>query len=59
MGREPFLIASALDNYLVAGVGQLVEGAATEDGVVEEASHLLHGPVAGNDEAGDPLVAKW
>ena len=58
MGRKPFHVARALDDYLVVGVGQPVEGAFAEDGVVEESEPFLHGPVAGSDEAGDPLAAK-
>ena len=42
---------------LVAGVGQPVQGAIPQDGVVEEAEPLPHGPVAGDDEAGDPVPA--
>ena len=37
MGRQPFPVDLALDDYLVAGVGQLVQGAIAQDGVVEEA----------------------
>ena len=44
-------------DYLVAGVGQPVQGAVPQDGVVEEAEPLPHGPVAGDDEAGDPVPA--
>ena len=42
---------------LVAGVGQPVQGAIPQDGVVEEAEPLPHGPVAGDDETGDPVSA--
>ena len=53
MGRKPFAIADYLDNYLVAGVGQPVQGTVEEDGVVGETEPFLHGLVAGDDEAGD------
>ena len=33
-------------------VGQTVQGAVAEDGVIEEAEPFVHGPVAGDDEAG-------
>ena len=40
-----------LDDDLVAGVGETVQGAVAQDGIVEEAEPLLHRPVAGDDEA--------
>ena len=57
MGREPFAIAGSLDDDLVASVGQPVEGAVAEDGVVEETEPFLHGPIGCDDEAGDPVTA--
>ena len=51
MGRELLPIAVSLDNDLVAGVGQPVQGDVAEDEVVEETEPFLHGPVAGDDEA--------
>ena len=57
MGREPFPVAGSLYHYLVAGVGQPVESAVAQDWVVEETEPLLHGPVGGDDEAGDPVAA--
>ena len=57
MGRELFPVAGPLDDDLVAGVGQPVQGAVAQDGVIEEAEPFLHGPVAGDDEAGDPVSA--
>ena len=36
MGREPFTIAGSLNDELVAGVGQSVQGTVAEDGVVEQ-----------------------
>ena len=44
----------------VAGIGQAVETAVAEDGLVEKAEPFLHSPIAGDDEdpvsAGDQLV---
>ena len=56
MWRLSFPIAGAFDDDLVAGVGQAAEGAIAEDGVVEEAQPSVHGPVAGDDEAGRPMA---
>ena len=47
-----FAVAGALDDDLVAGIGQPVQGAVAEDGVIEEVEPFVHGPVAGDDEAG-------
>ena len=38
MRGQPFPVAGALDDDLVAGVGQPVQGAVAQDGVVEEVS---------------------
>ena len=46
-----------LDDDLVAGVGQSVQGAVAQDMAIEEAEPCLDGPVAGDDEAGDPVAA--
>ena len=54
--RLSFPVAGTFDDDLVAGVGQAVEGAVAEDGVVEEAEPFVHGPVAGDDEAGRPMA---
>ena len=40
---------------LVAGVGEPVEGAVAQDGVVEEAEPLVDSPVGGDDEAGGTM----
>ena len=55
MWRQSFPVAGALDDDLVAGVGQAVQGAVAEDGIVEETEPLIHGPVAGDDETGRPV----
>ena len=39
---------------LVAGDFRRVQGLVAQDGVVQEAELLFNGPVAGDDEAGDP-----
>ena len=57
MGRQFLSVAGPLDDDLVAGVGQPVQGAVAQDGIIEEAEPFLHGPVAGDDEAGDPVSA--
>ena len=53
MGRQLFPVAGALDDDLVAGVGQAVQGSVAQNGVVEEAEPLFHSPVAGDDGAED------
>ena len=55
MWREPFPVAGAFDDDLVAGVGQPIQGAVAQDGVIEETQPFVHGPVAGDDEAGRPM----
>ena len=57
MGREFFPVAVPLDDDLVAGVGQAVQGTVAQDWIVTEAEPFLHGPVAGDDEAGDSVPA--
>ena len=57
MRGEPLPVAGAFDDDLVAGVGESVEGAVAEDGIVEEAEPFLDGPVGGDDEAGDAVSA--
>ena len=56
--RKPLPVAGAFDDDLVAGVGQTVQGAVAQDGVVKEAEPLVHGPVAGDDAAGGPVAAE-
>ena len=58
MLRLTFPVAAALDDDLVAGVGQPVESAVAQDGVLEETEPLVHGPVAGYDEAGHPVPVR-
>ena len=48
-------VALALDDDLVAGVGQAVQRAVAQNGVLEESQPLVHGAVAGDDEAGCPV----
>ena len=38
---EPFPVAAALDDDLVAGIGQAVQGTIAEDGVIEEFQAIL------------------
>ena len=55
---QPFPVAGALDDDLVAGVGEAVQGAVAEDGVLKDAQPFLHCPVAGEDKAGDPVAVE-
>lgn len=55
MRGEPFPVAAAFDDDLIAGVGQPVESAVTQYGVLEETQPLVHRPVAGDHEAGSPV----
>ena len=57
MRRQFFSVADPLNDDLVAGVGQPVQGGVPEDGVVKKTEPLLHSPVAGDDEAGCPVTA--
>ena len=56
MRRQFFPVAVSFDDDLVAGVGQPVQGAVNKDGVVEESGPFIHGPVSGDDAAGDPMA---
>ena len=53
--RKPLPVAGALDDDLVAGVGQPIQRAVAEGGIVEEAEPFIHSAVAGDDEAGGPV----
>jgi len=48
MRQLPFPVAAALVDDLVAGVGQPVQDAVSENGVLEESQPLVQGPVAGD-----------
>ena len=52
MGREPLSVAGALNDYLVAGISQAVQGAVAQDGVIKQSQPLLYRPVAGDNKAG-------
>lgn len=52
---EPLPVTTAFDDDLIAGVGQLVESAVAEEGILGEAQPLVHSAVAGGDEAGGPV----
>ena len=56
VGGQFLSVAGPLDDDLVAGVGQPVQGAVAQDGVIEEAEPLLHRPVAGDY---DELETRW
>ena len=51
MGRQFFSVADPLDDDLVAGIGQAVQRAVAQYGIVEETEPLLDTAVAGDDEA--------
>ena len=59
MGRKTFPIAGSLDDNLVAGVGQPVQGTVVQDGVTKETATFLRGPVGCDDEAGEPVTAEF
>ena len=56
---ETLAVAAAIDDDLVAGVGQPVQGAVVEDGMFEESQPFVDGPVAGDDETGGPLAVEY
>ena len=49
---QAFPVTVALDGYLVAGVGQSIQSAVPQYGVIEESQPLIYRPVAGDNEAG-------
>ena len=53
MRGQTFTVAGALDDYLIAGVSQPVQGAVPQDGIVEEAEPFFDGPIAGYND-GNP-----
>ena len=55
MRGQAFAVAGAFYDDLVAGVGEPVEGAVAQDGVVEESEPLVDSPVGGDDEAGGTM----
>ena len=57
VGRQFLPVAGPVDDDLVAGVGQPVQRAVTQDRIVEEAEPSVHRPVAGDDAAGDLAAA--
>ena len=58
MWEQPFPVTGAFDDDLVAGVGQAVQSAVTEDGVVDEDEPFVHGPVAGDGEARSSMLVE-
>ena len=52
MRRQPFPVAAAFNDDLIAGVGQAIEGAVAQYGILEQSQPLLDSTVAGDDEAG-------
>ena len=58
MRRLAFPVAAALDDDLVAGIGQPIEGTVAEYGILKESQPLVHGAVAGDHEAGDLVLVE-
>ena len=52
---QPFPMAGAFNDDLVAGVGLAVQGAVAQNGIVEETEPFLQSPVASDGEAGCPV----
>jgi len=52
MWRESFTVAGTLDDNLVAGISQTVQGAIAQDRVIKQSQPLFYCPVAGDDKAG-------
>ena len=57
MRQQLLSVAGPLDDDLVTGVGQAVQGAVAQSGIIEEAEPFLHSPIAGDNEAGNPASA--
>ena len=47
---QPLAVAGALNDDLVAGIGQAVQGAVAQDGIIKESQPLLYCPVAGDNK---------
>ena len=52
MRGQPLAVTGPLNDDLIAGIGQAVQGAVAQDRVVKDAQPLFHGPVASDYEAG-------
>ena len=59
MRRQPLPVGGALDGHLVASVGQTVQGAVAQDGIVKRPcySSTVRLLVIGYEEAGNPVAA--
>jgi len=47
-----FSVAGYFDDDLVTCIGQAVQGAVAQDGVIKESQPLVYGPVTGDGETG-------
>src|SRR5262249_41062288 len=56
VGGEALAVAGPLDDDLVAGVGQAVQGSVPQDRVGEQREPFVHRPIAGDGEAGLALA---
>jgi len=52
MEGETLTIAGAIDDDLVAGMGQAIKGAVAEDRIIKQSQPLIYRPVTGDNEAG-------
>ena len=51
LGRELGAVAGSLDDDLMRGVGQPVQSAIAEDGIVEQAEPFVHAPIGSDAKA--------
>ena len=58
MRRLALPVAVALDDGLASGVGQAIESAVAQYGILEQSQQFFHRPVAGDNEAGGPASAQ-
>ena len=56
--EQPFPVACSLKYYLVPDIVQPVQSAVAGNGADEEAQPFLHAPVAGDDEAQNPVAGE-
>ena len=55
MRGQALAVASAFYDDLIACIGETVEGAVSQDGVVEESKPLVDSPVGRDNEAGGTM----
>ncbi len=57
VGRQALPVAGPLDDYLVSGVGETIQGAVAKDRIIKQPKPFVNRPVAGKDEAGFPVTS--